>query len=239
MTDWEKINHFVFRAGQVRTPQELAYFALHHLQFLVPYDSGVLFYLNRAGDCLATESFGDHRDLYSYLHHYRQKYSLLHFSRKYRRNYPGIKDCIFDNSLVTDPFIRALRNQLGIKYSFGLGFWDPQGYLRCLFSIDRKTDRPFSDQDKETIDIVFRHLNNLFQNLLTTAPPLTSRDAAAPLTRREEEVGSLLLQGRDQAAIADHLSISPATVGKHIANMHRKLGVQSQQELMVKLFNLL
>lgn len=239
MLAWEEINHFVFRAGQARTPQELAHFTLHHLRPLVPFDSGVLFYLNRAGDCLATESLGDHRALYSYLHRYRQAYSLPRVSRQFYRNYPDVEECLFDSSLVTDPAIRAFRDQLGIRYSFGLGLWDPQGYIRCLISIDRKTDHSFSDQDKETIDIVFHHLNNLFQNLLTTAPPLTSRDTAVPLTRREEEVGSLLLQGRDQAAIADQLGISPATVGKHVANMHRKLGVQSQQELMVKLFNLL
>jgi DNA-binding CsgD family transcriptional regulator len=115
-----------------------------------------------------------------------------------------------------------------------VGLWDSRGYLRCLIS----TSRPFTSQEKQTIEIIFHHLNNLFQNLLTT--PSIAGSSSPKLTKREQQVGGqLILQGADRQAIADRLHISPATVAKHIANMHHMLGVQSQQELMLKLFNLL
>ncbi len=118
-----------------------------------------------------------------------------------------------------------------------MGLWDFHGYLRCLISLDRLTTQTFTSQEKQTIEIIFHHLNNLFQNLLTTS---IAGSSSPKLTKREQQVGGqLILQGADRQAIADRLHISPATVAKHIANMHHMLGVQSQQELMLKLFNLL
>jgi DNA-binding NarL/FixJ family response regulator len=50
------------------------------------------------------------------------------------------------------------------------------------------------------------------------------------LTPRELEVLELLVDGRAQTEIADLLSISPRTVGKHVEHILAKLGVRSRAQ---------
>lgn len=48
------------------------------------------------------------------------------------------------------------------------------------------------------------------------------------LTRREETILKLLLEGRDNATICDSLVISENTLKKHILNLYRKLGINNR-----------
>jgi DNA-binding NarL/FixJ family response regulator len=69
---------------------------------------------------------------------------------------------------------------------------------------------------------------------------LGAKTAAAPalafpeLTEREREVLNLIAQGRNNAAIADTLSLSPKTVGNHISNIFSKLQVADRAEAIVR-----
>ncbi len=48
------------------------------------------------------------------------------------------------------------------------------------------------------------------------------------LTRREETILRLLMEGRDNATICDKLVISENTLKKHILNLYRKLGINNR-----------
>jgi DNA-binding NarL/FixJ family response regulator len=63
-----------------------------------------------------------------------------------------------------------------------------------------------------------------------------SRMAASNLTKREEEVLRLLAEGLSQDAIAKRLVISAKTVGTHIENILRKLGVHSRTEAVARAY---
>jgi two-component system, NarL family, nitrate/nitrite response regulator NarL len=63
--------------------------------------------------------------------------------------------------------------------------------------------------------------------LVRRSQPLTD-SVSAKLTKRELEVLRLLADGLRQDEIAERLFISRKTVGTHIANILRKLGVHSQ-----------
>jgi DNA-binding CsgD family transcriptional regulator len=52
-----------------------------------------------------------------------------------------------------------------------------------------------------------------------------------PLTKREREVLELICQGNDQQAIAEQLSIAPATVDTHRKRISEKLGVHSERDI--------
>ncbi len=56
---------------------------------------------------------------------------------------------------------------------------------------------------------------------------------AAGLTEREAEVLRLLALGHSNTAIADHLTLSPRTVGKHLQNIYEKLGARSRTQAML------
>jgi DNA-binding NarL/FixJ family response regulator len=57
-------------------------------------------------------------------------------------------------------------------------------------------------------------------------PPL----AAAALTRREQEILSLLADGLSAREISERLYISPNTVATHVENILRKMGVRSRTQ---------
>ncbi len=61
-----------------------------------------------------------------------------------------------------------------------------------------------------------------------------SVDKAAPnlLTKREQEVLSLLAEGFSNQEIGEELSISPKTVGRHRENIMRKLKLHNRTELV-------
>lgn len=61
-------------------------------------------------------------------------------------------------------------------------------------------------------------------------PDASIAAAAAKLTRREREVLELLSQGLPKDEIAERLVVSRKTVGSHVENILRKLGVRSQTQ---------
>jgi DNA-binding CsgD family transcriptional regulator len=59
------------------------------------------------------------------------------------------------------------------------------------------------------------------------------------LTRREAEVLQLLGTGATNAALAEQLHVSPATVKTHLENIYRKLGAQSRAQAVAMALTLL
>jgi two-component system nitrate/nitrite response regulator NarL len=72
------------------------------------------------------------------------------------------------------------------------------------------------------------------QRLIRTEPP---RDPRSSLTPREQEVLQLLIDGLHQAEIAEHLVITPRTVGKHVEHILAKLGVHSRAQAVAIVLN--
>ncbi|MFI6814531.1 response regulator transcription factor [Nonomuraea sp. NPDC050328] len=56
------------------------------------------------------------------------------------------------------------------------------------------------------------------------------RHPVALLTPREQEVLQLMAQGRSNSAVAAHLYVSEGTVGKHIAAIFAKLGIEPDDD---------
>lgn len=58
------------------------------------------------------------------------------------------------------------------------------------------------------------------------------------LTKREEEVFSLLVKNMTTNEIAKHLDISEKTVRNHISNAMQKLGVKGRAQAVIELIRL-
>ncbi|HVB22257.1 MAG TPA: helix-turn-helix transcriptional regulator [Ktedonobacteraceae bacterium] len=58
-----------------------------------------------------------------------------------------------------------------------------------------------------------------------------------PLTKREQEVLSLMCQGYNQDAIANLLHIAPATVGKHRQHIYEQLGVHNERDALLAAYH--
>jgi DNA-binding NarL/FixJ family response regulator len=77
---------------------------------------------------------------------------------------------------------------------------------------------------------------DVVRSLLRTSPDLNGRNGRTPtlpLTPREREVVSAVVQGLSNREIAGRLSVSEDTVKHHLTNIYDKLGLSSRVELVV------
>jgi NarL family two-component system response regulator LiaR len=72
----------------------------------------------------------------------------------------------------------------------------------------------------------------LLRRVRAAQPPPAAADGPE-LSAREREVLELIVEGRDNAAIAAALFISPNTVKRHVASIFAKLGVESRLQASV------
>lgn len=87
---------------------------------------------------------------------------------------------------------------------------------------------PFSDRETQLAGIVLDEVAWLYD--FDEAAPLP--DTPPLLTTRQRVVATLLLQGWGRKRIAAHLDISANTLGGHIKEIYRRLGVRSQAALI-------
>ena len=80
-------------------------------------------------------------------------------------------------------------------------------------------------------DELLTRVRHLVRRSQPPTPSVTAR-----LTKREREVLLLLADGLRQDDIAERLFISRKTVGTHVANILRKLGVRSQTQAVAVAF---
>lgn len=141
-------------------------------------------------------------------------------------------DWIHDDFMVN--YIRPRR----LCQSLAFTFFDLKGQPVTALSLDRLVDWTFTRQEIEAVTILTAHLNNLYKNMFVR-PQGQVRIwdhtlGADELTSREKEVLELLCQGVKPAYIARELHITVGTTNKHIAHIYKKIGVDSRQELLVK-----
>ena len=60
--------------------------------------------------------------------------------------------------------------------------------------------------------------------------------SALRLSPREQEIVRLIMCGRTEGQIADHLDISPHTVHSHLDRLYRKLGVTRRAAVVTRIF---
>ncbi len=122
--------------------------------------------------------------------------------------------------------------------SLGFPLRDAAGNVRTVIAFDRLTSVPFSEADIELIRAVRKLLNPYHGLLFGTSAGHDSRRAEEyDLTARETEILNLLRQGLAPANIAHILHIAVPTANRHIANIYKKLKVNSRGELMAKISN--
>lgn len=233
MIPWQMISKFILGAEKCSDPDSLAKYVFYRLRPLIQFDSAVLLILDQEGACQHCYQTEDRYQVKGAQNSFQQ-HLVQRISREYHHHYPSIEECVLNSRQVVEPRLQKCMKQLKICEAFGLGLWNDDGQLRCIFSLERRGDESFSYRDRQVVNIIFHHLNNLYQNLGTHSWHTDVSNLG--LTKRETEVAGLLMDGLTNERIAGQLEISPATVAKHIANMHQKLGVQTQQELLVKLF---
>lgn len=99
---------------------------------------------------------------------------------------------------------------------------------RPQFPVSAPRLEPTVDASNET-DPLLRHV---IQNNPTILPEQLQQ--VQDLSRREREVLLMVLRRGQLSEVADDLRISPHTVRNHLKAIHRKLGVRSRAELLIR-----
>ncbi|MBA7525080.1 hypothetical protein ES705_17228 [subsurface metagenome] len=106
-------------------------------------------------------------------------------------------------------------------------------YINTIREINKVKYKTCRQIDKSQAEDVATLKTDIFEQwLLVYNEKLNTSTAAGELTNRELEIVRLILEGYDLIRIAQKLSISRWTVKTHIKNIHKKLKINTNIELL-------
>ena len=259
---WSKLNEYLLQVATIHQPHDFCVAALDLLPKLVSYDQGIVYFLDETGSVYDEYLVGvSEKAVRAYhLHVFddpeeESEWSVSAIASHYAdRIIADAREKERLGRVPTNPitsmdysqyphasrFYRECVRPRGIRYSTGFGFFDMRGRVRVVFCLDRTRSVDYSHDELTLLELVAMHLGNTYVNFHAD-PPVGHGDTLAlvtsdlPLTAREREIASLILQGSSAKAVADRLGISRETVYKHVNHIHSKLGVSNQAELIARL----
>jgi len=96
------------------------------------------------------------------------------------------------------------------------------------------TEQEFQQAQQEgrsqTLELAIEYALSLPLDSATLTPKI--RDEFGGLTEREREIVALIVQGKRNSEIAEHLVLSKPTVEKHVANILSKLELTSRAQIV-------
>ena len=241
---WPNINSYLLKTGRIREPKEFIEKSIENIHELVPFEQARFFFLNVNGKIQDVGQLGTSRDWTdAYMNYYSKiedgKYSLVKNNKydfsMYQNLSVGIKDWTNQSE---DEFLKDYIKPQGILYSAGFNFHASDGYVKCIFVLNRVSRIRFTKKEVDVMKAVFPHLENLFKNMhvnLTSENEKKAEKLRGLLSKREIEISEYICGGFPPTQISERLFISVSTIYRHIANIHLKLNVSTRQELVLKL----
>lgn len=260
LVQWEKLNEFLLQCGAVHDPVNFCNNALKRVGKLVPYDQGRVYYLDERGKVCDEYLVGvkkritrDYHSFYSTSDEGR--YDASRLAREYARTLlppedghdlggrvelHGVSAIDWSKESHDSRFYREHLAPQGIRHSTGFALFDIDVRPRVVFCLDRTRVIGYSHDELVLLSLVVTHLDNMYRNFYVTLPRVKTNSVSimtreTQLTEREVHVAALVKSGKSTKDIAQILGISRTTVYKHVSNIHRKLGVSCQSELIARL----
>lgn len=241
---WELIYKVVTASGKSHNPRSFAIDVLHNIGKICPFDAGLAYFLDKNGKIIGMEVV--HANTY-WRQVYQDYYGFVE-NRPFQYFVDIPEDPVIPTINVRDwekewseQSIHFFVQPIGLKYSCGFALYDLNGKYKTIFSLDRHTKSPFSNDDLYNLQLAVCQLNELHKNFYYRKSHLDAMEQEfwtdAHLTAREIEVVDLLIQGFSPQEISAVLYISMSTTYKHITHIYNKMKVTNRQELMVKLFS--
>ena len=239
--------NLILECSQANSPRSFAMRLLEKMDRVCSYDQAVVLFLDVNGKVSGHYTVNlDKKWLDMYLNYFLEDSDFPQEVNIYQ-DINERSDFQFSRQIDWSRFPRCdfITNYIearGLKYSWGFAFFDLNGAYRVVFSLDRIRDAPFSEIEKNRPNLALPILNNMHRNFFYQGMDSDGTFLQSPwkeynLTKREIEITNLLCQGMTVQNISSVLYIALTTTYKHIANIYKKLGVSSQQELLVKMLN--
>lgn len=238
--------NLILECSQAHTPRSFAIKLLDLINKMCSYDEAMVFFLDANGKVSGEYTVNvkdkwvdEYLNYYLKSAEYPQEYSLFQNLNESSLHYTPAR-IVKWSELPKSEFQTDYINARGLKYSWGFCFFDMNGAYRVVFALDRTRDMPFTEIERTRLELALPILNNMHRNFFYQGTDFDSHHAQSnwhefDLTKRETEIANLLCQGMTIQNISSALYIAKTTTYKHIAHIYEKVGVSSQQELLVKM----
>lgn len=107
----------------------------------------------------------------------------------------------------------------------------PVGPGRTVRLLVARSDHPFGERELVLLRLLQVHLRPLLTTVITRPA-----EVSGPLTVRQQEILDLVRMGLSNGHVARALSISEATVRKHLEHSYERLGVRSRTAAVAAVF---
>ena len=249
---WLQMNDFLIEVGSVRDPKALCVQIVQDIYTLIPYDQARVYFIDGTGKVYDEVLIGvEKRWSEVYLEYYSKyengRYAIPNRSLSIptigsdrRQTLPKLEGGVYDWTKYpsSNKFIAEYIQPQGLKYSAGFGLHSADNITKSVYVLDRTSSSGYSTKEIDILKRLQPNLDNLHKNLFVCTPqPLAIQNPELIhiLTNRELEIAEYLCKGLTPLRISKMLSLSQATVYRHIANIHTKLNVSTRQELILKL----
>lgn len=171
-----------------------------------------------------------------------RRYAATQDGRAYR-----FSDVVTRDELHALAIYRRFYEPIGVEHQ--LAFTLPHGAGRILGVALSRCARDYSDAERDLVNLARPFLIQGYRNAIAherarnghpdrDGEALLARLRAAGLTGREAQVARLVALGSSNRHAGDALGISHRTVGKHLENAARKLGVGDRSSLAARVWAL-
>lgn len=149
-------------------------------------------------------------------------------------------DRIPEDYLVGTKIYRQVYAKQGLHYAMRATLIDRRKFVGVIELYRSKEHGDFTDKQLKMVEILAPHIASRLRLLLKLetetmkrAPSVTKEQLRETygLTKREEEIVILILDGKEGPFVSKELCIAEATFRKHLYNAYKKLGVSSRSQL--------
>ena len=229
--DWLVLNSIIYKIYTTNDFDEMRRQFLEQIKTVIDFDSAD-FYLASAKEIERLERpvyFNCDEDLSDIYESIDYSRGIMFSGRSmvYRET-----DIISDEKRVNTEYYRRVYQPNNWHYAMQMIFGRNKSFLGVVTLY-----RTIGKEDVFLMDMLKDHMAyRLYQertHQMTAQEKLTMTEAVRKynLTKREQTILGLLLQGMENAQICDQLSITVNTLKKHILNIYRKLGIRNRVQM--------
>ena len=174
---------------------------------------------------------------------YMCQYKEIDFINWYVHDIEGRKNIFRESDIISNEvrdkskFAIEWLFPLGIYYGCGMIVEKGQTEFVQIFFYRGMDDGDFTDRELEILGLVREHLsiklcNSESPDLQSALNDNTSDSKMKLLTKREKEIVDLISSGILRSNLSGILYVSENTLYKHLANIYRKLSINSFEQLL-------
>ena len=231
--DWMLLNSIIYKIYTMNNIDDMREQFLEQMKMLIDYDSA---------DFLLASPDGEKKLVSPVLFNCEEDMSIAYDEIDYSRGilYSGRTliyretDIIDDEKRVETDYYKKVYKTNKWHYSLQMVLARKKEFVGVVTFYRTIGKDDFIYDDIFILDLLKDHLAfRLYQqkksgNLVSEKLSVSAATEKFGLTRREETILKLLMEGRDNTTICASLVISENTLKKHILNLYRKLGIKNR-----------